>query len=63
MNNLTIDERLTDRLSRVQTDLAFLQLQLAQSDEERQQHYEVFLEFLNRMTRRPRAKKVNAQGT
>ena len=67
MDNLIIDERLTDRLSRVQTDLAFLQMQLAQSDEERQQHYEVFLEFLNRMTRRPRTKsgaeKVNAQGT
>ena len=40
MNNPTIDERLTDRLSRVQTDLAFHQLQLAQSDEDRQQHYE-----------------------
>ena len=56
MDNLVVDERLIDRLSRVQTDLAFLQIQLAQSEDERQYQTEVFLEFLDRMTLNPRIK-------
>ena len=56
MDNLVVDERLIDRLSRVQTDLAFLQIQLAQSEDERQYQTEVFLEFLNRMALNPRIK-------
>ena len=56
MDNLVVDERLIDRLSRVQTDLAFLQIQLAQSEDERQYQTEIFLEFLNRMALSPRVK-------
>lgn len=52
MTKLVIDENLAGHLSRVQTDLAFLQMQLAQSTEEREQHCEIFLEFFNKMTRR-----------
>ena len=52
MTKLVIDKKLADHLSRVQTDLAFLQMQLAQSDEEREQHCETFLDLFNRMTRR-----------
>ena len=52
------DRQLTSRLSRVQTELAFLQMQLADSSEDRARHCETFLEFLDQTSRERSEKKV-----
>ncbi len=50
MSNVVFDEKLPDRLGWLQVDLAWLQAQIARTDEERQQHYRSFQEFLARLT-------------
>ena len=60
MSSFIYDRQLTNRLSRVQTELAFLQMQLAGSSEDRARHCETFLEFLDQTTRGRTAKRVTA---
>ncbi len=57
MSKFIYDRQLTNRLSRVQTELAFLQMQLAGSSEDRARHCEAFLELLDQTTRGRSAKK------
>ena len=57
MSKFIYDRQLTNRLSRVQTELAFLQMQLAGSSEDRARHCEAFLGLLDQATRGRTEKK------
>ena len=51
MSKVVFDEKLPQRLAWLQTDIAWLQAQVAATDEEREQHYESFRELLSRLTK------------
>lgn len=48
-----LDQKMIDRFARVQTDLEFLRMQTAETDEEREESKGLFLKLMDRMTRQP----------